>query len=126
MDALRCDLHLNVVHVIFYSSTAVRFVLGKDNRRVTVRSFGVLNDIIWRIYRIAFARLIYLNRVAIKVWISKMSGRSFKVHNRKEELVVVFVDPRSPPDDLLKFGHRADFAVENNKLTGLSIDAGRH
>ena len=66
-----------------------------------------------------------LHRLAVEVGVGEMVGGLAEVDQREIVLLGVLMDASPTADDLLKLGHRANLAVEDNQAAGLSIDPGR-
>ena len=141
MNNLGGDLYFDIVDVIFFlrlrgttfSSaistffatagliTFAAFFTTFFNTLVVART-----KIFRRHRRILRAGFINLNRVTIKIRVSKKSRGLPKIHDGKIKLAIIFIDAGATPNDLLKFSHRSNAPIQHNKLASLGINAGAH
>ena len=129
LDALGGNADLDVVDVVFRAAgTRRRFF---NPRRVDQDIVGRIilagiDDVVGRHWRLVWAWLVDLDRVAIEIRVRKECGRLPEIHDREEKLSVVLVDTGAATDDLLKLGHGFDAPVEDDEVAGLGVDAGAH
>ena len=71
-------------------------------------------------------RLVHLHRVAIKIGVGKVVGRTFEIEDGEPGLAKVFAQTCATADDLLEQGHRADVLIQHDEFAGLRVNAGAH
>ena len=70
------------------------------------------------------AGLINLHRLAVKVRVGEVVGRTPEINQREIKLLGVLVNAGAAPDDLLKLRHRADSTVKHDEPASLGVHAG--
>ncbi len=114
------DGDLYVVYVVFDSAWRWRCWCF----RIELGAIGIAR--IWWNDGIVRRWFIDLHRIAIEGRIREQCSRALEIHDREKKLVVVLIDARAAPDDLLELGHRVDVLIEHNQMAGLCIHTGGH
>ena len=74
--------------------------------------------------RVVLAGRVDLHGIAVEVGVAEEGGDVAEVHDRKVELVELFVDARAAPDDLLEFDHGNDRTHQYDVADVASIHPG--
>ena len=93
-------------------------------RRNGITVFIHRRDIIGRDDGVILAGLINLHRLAVKIRVGEVVGRTPEINQREIKLLRILMHAGAAPDDLLKLGHRADSTVKDNEPAGLGVNAG--
>jgi hypothetical protein len=81
--------------------------------------------VIGRDDRVILAGFVNLHRLAVKIRVREMVGRTPEINQCEIKLLGVLVNAGSAPDDLLEFRHGTYGAVKHDETAGLCIHSGR-